>query len=83
MPTYLFRDRNTNEQWEEFMGISAADKYLEANPHIERMINGFPMTSSSAMGASKTKPDDGFRDVLREIKKKSQQGITRSSINTF
>ena len=83
MPTYLFRDRNTDEQWEEFMGISAADKYLEANPHIERMVRGFPMMASSAMGASKTKPDEGFRDVLREIKKKSQQGISRSTINTF
>ena len=83
MPTYLFRDRNTDVQWEEFMGISAADKYLEENPHIERMVNGFPGTASSAMGASKTKPDEGFRDVLREIKKKSQQGISRSTINTF
>ena len=83
MPTYLFRDRNTDVQWEEFMGISAADKYLEANPHIERMVNGFPGMASSAMGASKTKPDEGFRDVLREIKKKSQQGISRSTINTF
>ena len=83
MPTYLFRDRNTDEQWEEFMGISAADKYLEANPHIERMVNGFPGMASSAMGASKTKPDEGFRDVLREIKKNAQKGISRSTINTF
>jgi DNA-binding cell septation regulator SpoVG len=83
VPTYLFRDRNTDEQWEEFMGISAADKYLEANPHIERMVNGFPGMASSAMGASKTKPDEGFRDVLREIKKNAQKGISRSTINTF
>lgn len=83
MPTYLFKNKDTGEQWEEFMGISAADKYLVENPHIERMVNGFPGMASSAMGASKTKPDDGFRDVLREIKRKSQQGISRSTINTF
>jgi len=83
VPTYLFRDRNTDVQWEEFMGISAADKYLEENPHIERMVNGFPGMASGVMNGAKSKPDEGFRDVLREIKKKSQQGISRSTINTF
>jgi DNA-binding cell septation regulator SpoVG len=83
VPNYLFKNKDTGEQWEEFMGISAADKYLEENPHIERMVNGFPGMTSSAMGASKTKPDEGFRDVLREIKKNAQKGISRSTINTF
>lgn len=83
MPTYLFRDRNTDEQWEEFMGISAADKYLEENPHIERMVRGFPMTASGVMNGARSKPDEGFRDLLKDMKKKSQQGISRSTINTF
>lgn len=83
MPNYRFRDRNTDEQWEEFMGISAADKYLEENPHIERMVNGFPMMASGVMHGAKSKPDDGFRDLLKDMKKKSEQGISRSTINTF
>jgi hypothetical protein len=83
VPTYLFKNKDTGEQWEEFMGISAADKYLVENPHIERLVNGFPGMSSGVMNGAKSKPDEGFRDVLREIKKKSQQGISRSTINTF
>jgi len=83
VPNYLFRDNNTGEEWKESMGISAADKYLEENPHIERLVNGFPGMSSGVMNGAKSKPEEGFRDVLREIKKKSQQGISRSTINTF
>ena len=83
MPTYLFKNKDTGEQWEEFMGISAADKYLEENPHIERMVNGFPMMASGVMNGAKSKPDEGFRDLLKDMKKKSQQGISRSTINTF
>lgn len=82
MPTYKFRNRITGEEWEDFMGISAADKYLEENPDIERLVNGFPMMASSAMGG-KTKPDDSFRDILKEMKKKTSGGITKSTINTF
>jgi len=32
---------------------------------------------------SKLKPDQGFRDVLREIKKKHNKVWTPSHINTF
>ncbi len=83
MPTYLFRNNTTGEEWEDFMGISAADKFLEENSHIERRVNGAPMLVSSAMGASKTKPDNGFRDLLKDMKKKHSGGITKSTINTF
>jgi hypothetical protein len=82
MPTYRFKNTKTGDEWEEFMGISAADKYLEENPHIERLVNGAPMLVGSAMGG-KTKPDDGFRDLLKDMKKKHSGGISKSSINTF
>lgn len=82
MPTYKFRNNQTGEVWEDFMGISAADKYLEENPHIERLVNGAPLLVGSAMGG-KTKPDDGFRDLLKDMKKKHSGGLSRSTINTF
>ena len=82
MPTYRFINKKTGDEWEDFMGISAADKYLEENPHIERLVNGAPMIVSSAMGG-KTKPDNGFRDLLKDMKKKHSGGISKSSINTF
>lgn len=82
MPTYQFRNNKTGVEWEEFMGISEADRYLEENPDIERLVNGAPMIVSSAMGG-KTKPDSGFRDLLKDMKKKHSGGLTKSTINTF
>lgn len=82
MPTYRFFNKTTSEEWEEFMGISEAEEYLKANPNIERLVNGSPMIIGSAMGG-KTKPDEGFRDLLKDMKKKHSKGITRSTINTF
>jgi len=82
MPTYRFINKQTGVEWEEFMGISEAEKYLQENPDVEKLVNGAPMLVSSAMGG-KTKPDDGFRDLLKDMKKKHSGGFTKSSINTF
>ncbi len=37
MPTYSFKDNNTGEEFDEFMGMSEKDKYLEDNPHISQV----------------------------------------------
>lgn len=62
------------------MSISACDQYLKDNPDMEQMINGFPGIGYNTVTK---KPDDGFRDVLREIKKNNSKGFTKSNINTF
>jgi hypothetical protein len=31
----------------------------------------------------KNKPDNGFRDLLKDMKKKHSQGLSKSAINTF
>lgn len=80
MPTYAFRDNNTGEEWQDFMSISALDEYLAANPHITQLVNGAPMIAS---GRGMGKPDQGFRDLLKDMKKKHSKGISRSTINTF
>lgn len=82
MPTYRFINKQTGVEWEEFMGISEAETYLQENPDVEKLVNGAPMLVGSAMGG-KTKPDDGFRDLLKDMKKKHSGGLTKSSINTF
>jgi hypothetical protein len=84
MPEYLFRDNNTKKEWLEWMGISAADKYLEENPHIERLVNGCPGIHSGRGLGGGLKIDNGFNDVLKEIKKKHNGGyrLGRSTINT-
>jgi len=82
MPTYRFLNKQTGVEWEEFMGISEADEYLKSNPDVEKLVNGSPMIVGSAMGG-KTKPDAGFRDLLKDMKRKHSGGLTKSTINTF
>jgi hypothetical protein len=77
MPEYLFKNKETNEEWLEWMGISEADEYLLSNPHIERMVHGAPAIGYRT--GIKNKPDDGFRDVLKRVKKANRG----SNINTF
>lgn len=80
MPTYRFINNETGEEFEDFMSISALDVYLNENPHLTQLVNGAPLIAS---GRGIGKPDQGFRDLLKDMKKKHSQGITRSTINTF
>lgn len=80
MPTYRFQNTETGEEFEDFMSISALEGYLKDNPHIVQLVNGAPMIIS---GRGMSKPDQGFRDLLKDIKKKNSRGIRRSNINTF
>ena len=76
MPTYKFLNKKTNEEWLEFMSISERTKFLEENPHIEQLIYGAPLCADPMriMGTSVSKPDNGFRDVLKEVRKKHPLG---------
>jgi hypothetical protein len=79
MPTYLFYDKEEDKTWEEFMSISEADVFLKANPNIERLINGAPAICDPTRVGVRSKPDEGFRDILRNVKSKHRG----SQINTF
>ena len=81
MPTYLFRNKDTGEEYEEFMMISELDAYLEKN-NVEQLLNGAPALGDSIRLGLK-KPPDSFRDVLREVKKKNSTYFTKSTVNTF
>jgi len=80
MPTYRFLNNDTGKEFEEFMSISALDPYLEENKHLVQLVNGAPALAS---GRGMGKPDNGFRDLLKDMKKKHSKGISRSTINTF
>lgn len=80
MPTYKFLNNQTGEEFEEFMSISSMEEYLKNNPHITQLVNGAPLIHS---GRGFGKPDQGFRDLLKDIKKKHSQGITKSTVNNF
>jgi hypothetical protein len=78
MPVYAFKNLNTGEVEEHTFRISEYDKFKEDNPHLERYIDGSPgMSDPVRLGL--VKPAEGFREVLRNIKK----GSPRSKFNTF
>ena len=79
MPTYIFLNKNDGNEFQEFMSISERDRYLEENPHITQLVNGAPMIVSGVP----RKPDNGFRDLLKDMKKNHSKGTTGSTINTF
>jgi hypothetical protein len=62
------------------MKISERDPFLAENPNLEAVVTA-PGVSREL--TSRMKPDQGFRDVLREIKKKHNKVWTPSTINTF
>lgn len=82
MPTYRFYNTQTDVEYEEFMSISACTEYLAANPHIQQLLNGAPAIADS-IRLGLRKPDDAFRDRLKDIKKAHSRGTTKATINTF
>jgi hypothetical protein len=78
MPTYNFKDSNTGEISEITMRISELDTFREKNPHLSIIHSSSSINIVRSSG--KLKPDEGFRDVLKSIKKASGRG---ANINTF
>lgn len=79
MPNYTFRNKITGEEWTDFYTISQREKYLNENPDVEQTILfATPLCDPTRIGIT-SKPDSGFRDVLKTIKKKYKG----STINTF
>jgi len=69
MPTYNFTDIETGREESLFMSISAMEQYLVDNPSKKLL----PSTPAIVSGVSGTrKPDEGFRDILRSIKKNNK-----------
>jgi len=79
MPTYNFHNNSTGEEYALFLTLSEREEYLKNNPHITQMV-GAPALHS---GRGIKKPDQGFRDLLKHIKKGNEKGTGRSTINTF
>lgn len=78
MPTYKFLNTKTNEEYIDFMTISERDVFLKENPHMEQLVHGFP-GGADPTRVGRVKPDDNFKDLLKEIKGKHH----RSTINTW
>lgn len=78
MPIYSIRDTKTDEVFEVSLKFSELELYLLENPHLQQVFNKFPgIGDSIRLGVRK--PDDGFRDVLRNVRHHHK----KDNINTF
>lgn len=78
MPTYCFRNNETGEVHEEVMKMADREKYLKDNPNFTQVLE-MPQIVSGTDGLRK--PDDSFRDILREVDKKHKGGRQGNSMN--
>ena len=78
MPTYTFENTKTKEFIEVSMKIADLDQYKLDNPHMQQRIVR-PPSIGDAHRLGLKKPDDGFRDVLRNV----QHHHKKDNINTW
>jgi hypothetical protein len=80
MIKYQFRNKKSKKLTQIFdYSMDEMERYLERNPSMEVVIG----TPGFHSGLGLKKPDDGFRDVLKSIKRLNSRGISKSTINTF
>jgi hypothetical protein len=69
MPTYVFRNKETGEQFEKLMKISELDTFRVDNPQLETIIQSPMICDPVRVGARKM--DTGFKEVLQKINERN------------
>jgi hypothetical protein len=70
MPTYVFRNKETGEQFEKIMKISELDNFRNENPQLETVIQAVSFGDPTKMTSTR-KFDTGFKEVLQRIHEKT------------
>jgi len=70
MPTYTFKNTETDEIFEKFMSMSALDIYMEENPHIIRHHEGVGPAFAYNTKSLDQRTDNGWKEVLSKISEK-------------
>ena len=70
MPTYVFRHKETGEQFEKIMKMSELDPFREANPQLETVIQAVAFGDPTKLSSTR-KFDTGFKEVLQRIHEKT------------
>jgi hypothetical protein len=70
MPTYVFRNKETGEQFEKIMKISELDSFREENPQLETVIQAVAFGDPTKLTTTR-KFDSGFKEVLQRIHEKT------------
>lgn len=65
MPTYTFRNKDTEEIFDKIMSWNSREEYLKENPNLEVIMGAPAMGDVVRLGIKK--PDQGFNEVLSKI----------------
>ena len=65
MPTYTFRNKDSEEIFNKIMSWDSREEYLKENPNLEIIIGAPAMGDVVRLGIRK--PDQGFNEVLSKI----------------
>lgn len=69
MPTYDFKNTDTDEVFTKVMKIAEKEEYLKANPHIQQMVSAPNLVDPVRIGVRKV--DNGFKEVLQRVHEKT------------
>ncbi len=78
MPSYTFKNIETDEIFDSIMSMAERETFLTDNPNITQLV-GRPPSIGDPIRLGIRKPDDGFRDVLRNV----QHHHKKDNINTW
>ncbi|PCJ96723.1 MAG: hypothetical protein COA52_00520 [Hyphomicrobiales bacterium] len=65
MVKYTFRDNDTNTEFDVEIPMTQRKEYLSKNPNLSQVLS----KSNIVSGVGGIKVDDGFKDILRTMKK--------------
>ena len=65
MPTYNFRNKKTNEEWQDLMTIAEMEKFVKKR-HIE-LLPPSQLNIVSGVGSVDSKTDSGWKEVMSKI----------------
>jgi len=74
MPTYVFRNTDTDEIVEHEMKMSELDQFKEDNPKLKIQLQ--PLSPISDHKSAMTRAGSEWQDKLKEMKKKAGRGNT-------
>ena len=79
MPTYTFRNKDTEEIFDKIMSWDSRQKFIEENPNLEVLMGAPAMGDSVRLGVRKN--DDGFREVLSKISKANYKSNLKDKLS--
>lgn len=79
MPTFTFRDKDTQLVFDKNLKISERESFLEGNPHLEQIHTSINIGDPVRLGVKKV--DDGFREVMSKIHENNYRSNLNDSLS--